>query len=136
MIYAVGQMSAGYSIDTVLVWLAQLKGDVARFCFERSVIPLRGQPAHHLLMAIAMFPKHALRKAVIHVVGLSADLMTAEEELSRLQQLSTNYIAGLCIRKAEYIEAHKWLDTSETLLKKAQLEERWQIRKRINTLLL
>jgi hypothetical protein len=88
MIYAVGQMAAGYSLETMLIHLAEAKGDVARFCFEGSVAPLRGQPAHSLLMAMAMFPTNPLRDAVVHVAGLAADPIGADEGLTQLKRLS------------------------------------------------
>lgn len=88
IIYAIGQLAADYSITGVLEQLRAHEGDVAQFCFEGSIAPLRGKPAHHLLMATAMFPKRPLREAVIHVAGLSAEPIAAEEGLVRLQQLS------------------------------------------------
>ncbi len=88
IVYAVGQIAAGYSVATVLGRIAQATGDVARFCFETSITPLRGRPAHQLLMAIAMFPKRPLREAATFVAGLSGDPLAAEEGLARLQQLS------------------------------------------------
>lgn len=88
MIYAVGQMAAGYSLETMLLHLAEAKGDVARFCFEGSVAPLRGQPAHSLLMAMAMFPKSPFCDAIVHVAGLAADPIGADEGLTQLKRLS------------------------------------------------
>lgn len=88
IVYTVGQLAAGHSIEVVLQRVTQASGDVARFCFEGSVAPLRGQPAHRLLMSIAMFPKRALREAVIAVAGLGHDPIAADEGLARLQQLS------------------------------------------------
>nr|WP_290665499.1 helix-turn-helix domain-containing protein [Ardenticatena sp.] len=88
MVYAVGQIAAGHAVGAVLERIARAGGDVARFCFESSIAPLRGQPAHYLLMAIAMFPKRPLREAGIHVAGLAADPLTADDGLARLQQLS------------------------------------------------
>ncbi len=88
LIYSIGQIAAGYSVETVLERLIQADGDVVRFCFEDSVRPLRGGPAHHLLMAMSMFPKHPVRDAVVHVAGLSQDHFAAEEGLAVLQKLS------------------------------------------------
>lgn len=88
IVYAVGQLAAGYSVAGVLNLLKDHEGDVAQFCFESSVAPLRGRPAHHFLLAMAMFPKRPLREAVIHVAGLSAEPIAAEEGSTRLQQLS------------------------------------------------
>lgn len=88
MIYAVGQLSGGYSHDTVLSRLSDRKGDVARFCFESLISPLREQPAHYILMAMSMFPVAPLREAVSYVAGLASDPIVADEGFARLQQLS------------------------------------------------
>lgn len=88
IIYAVGQVATGYSVEGVLNKLKSHKEDVSHFCFEQSVTPLRGQPAHHLFMAIAMFPKRPLRQAVIDVAGLHTDPIGADEGLAQLQRLS------------------------------------------------
>lgn len=88
IIYAIGRMAAGYSLEGLLARLAQHEGDVARFCFEGTVTALRGQPSHQLLMALALFPKRPLREAVVHVAGLNQDLIAAEEGLAKLQQVS------------------------------------------------
>lgn len=88
IVYAVGQIAAGHSAEAILDRVSQARGDVARFCFEGSVTPLQGQPAHYLLMALAMFPKRPLREAVIHVAGLTADPIAADNGLARLRQLS------------------------------------------------
>jgi len=87
LVYAIGQIASGYSIDTVLKKVSDTGGDVARFCFEASIGPLRGQPAHHLLMAMAMFPKTPFLKALTDVAGL-ADQIAIEEGLAQLRKLS------------------------------------------------
>jgi tetratricopeptide (TPR) repeat protein len=74
-------------IQTVLNRIKSASGDVARFCFEGSVDPLRGKPAHHLLMAIAIFPKSPIREALAYVAGYQ-DPITLEEGLVQLQRLS------------------------------------------------
>lgn len=88
IVYAIGQIAACHSVERVLEQVDQASGDVARFCFESSVAPLREQPAHRLLMAIAMFPKRPLRKAVVYVAGIATDPIVADEGLARLQRLS------------------------------------------------
>jgi LuxR family glucitol operon transcriptional activator len=88
IVYAVGQLANGYSVEGTLARMVQATGDVARFCFSGSVTPLRGQPAHRLLMALAMFPKRPLREAVIHVAGLRTDPIAADDGLAQLQCLS------------------------------------------------
>ena len=94
IIYAVGQIASGYSAQTVLEKVRSASGDVARFCFQASVEPLRGTPAHHLLMAIALFPKSPVRDAIAHTAGYAADPITVEEGLVRLQRLSLVTQAG------------------------------------------
>lgn len=87
LVYAIGQIASGYSIDTVLKRIPETGSDVARFCFESSIGPLRGQPAHHLLMAMAMFPKAPVLGALAYVAGLS-DQIAVEEGLAQLRKLS------------------------------------------------
>jgi len=88
LVYAIGQLASGYSVETVCGRVSQAGGDVARFCFEESVDPLRGKPAHHLLMAMAMFPKDPLSSAIAHTAGLGSDPIAVEEGLAQLQRLS------------------------------------------------
>lgn len=88
IVYAIGQMAAEYSLERVIKQIASATGDVARFCFESSVRPLRGQPAHYLLMAMAMFSKRPRHEAVIHVSGLESDPIAAEDGMAQLQRLS------------------------------------------------
>jgi hypothetical protein len=40
--YAMGQLAMGDSLEEVLQGLAQADGDIARFCFDHSLAPLRG----------------------------------------------------------------------------------------------
>lgn len=97
MIYAVGQITAGYSIQVIVQRIRDATGDIARFCFEDSVAPMRGQAAHNLLMAVAMFPRRPLREAVSYVAGLVADPIVTETGLVQLQQLSLiNQREGRC----------------------------------------
>jgi len=88
LVYAVGQIASGYSLKTVLEKIPQAGSDVARFCFEGSLAPLRGQPAHRLLMAIAMFHRLPLRSAIASTAGLVADQTAVEDSLALLQRLS------------------------------------------------
>ena len=88
LVYAVGQRAAGYSLETVLANVPRADSDVARFCFQSSVEPLRGQKAHAMLMAFALFPRMPLRATVTYVAGLETDPIAAEEALSQLQRLS------------------------------------------------
>jgi len=88
LVYAVGQITYGHSMEMVLNGITQASGDVARFCFEGSVRPLSRQPAYSLLMAMAMFPKYPLRAAVAHSAGLTGDPLSTDDGLAQLQRLS------------------------------------------------
>jgi tetratricopeptide (TPR) repeat protein len=88
IVYSVGQIAAGYSIKVVTAHVRDAKGDIARFCFENSVKPLRGGPAHNLLMAISMFPKSPTRESLFCVADYSTDPISADEGLMKLQKLS------------------------------------------------
>lgn len=87
IVYAIGQIAAGYLIKDVLEQVGKATGDMARFCFSSSVTPLKGQPSHILLMALALFPKPALKEAIAFVASSTDPIMTSDG-LARLQQLS------------------------------------------------
>lgn len=88
IVYAIGQVSSGYSLNSVLERLASATGDVARFCFEQSVQGMKGQPPHKLLMSLAIFPDSPILAAVAEVAGLTATPDAVNNGLARLQQLS------------------------------------------------
>jgi tetratricopeptide (TPR) repeat protein len=88
LVYAVGQIAGGYSLQTILEKVPRSDSDVARFCFEGSLGPLRGQPAHRLLMAIAMFLRSPRRSAIAYTSGFIADQTATENGLALLQRLS------------------------------------------------
>jgi tetratricopeptide (TPR) repeat protein len=86
--YAIGQIANGFDLATVLQGMSDPMGDVARFCFETTVSGLRGQPAHHLLMALALFPTPVLRETLFQVADQSASPNALQEALAQLCQLS------------------------------------------------
>lgn len=88
LVYAVGQRASGYTLETVLQNVPKVEGDVARFCFQGSVEPLRGKPVHAMLMAFALFPQMPTRATVTNVSGLEIDPIAAEKALVQLQRLS------------------------------------------------
>ena len=85
MVYAIGQLANGYQFQDALPRLTLAEGDFCRFYFEGSVKPLRSQPAHHVLMALAMFPKPALRKAIAQIACPATNVI---DDFARLHQLS------------------------------------------------
>ncbi|MFN6571140.1 AAA family ATPase [Dendronalium sp. ChiSLP03b] len=88
IVYALGQVSSGYPLNSVLERLTSATGDVARFCFEQTVQGIKGQPPHKLLMSLAIFPDSPILAAVAEVAGLTASPDSVNVGLARLQQLS------------------------------------------------
>jgi hypothetical protein len=90
LIYAVGQRAMGYSLKKILGLRDKtyLPKDLAHFLFTRSVEPLRGQPAHQLLMSMTFFQTSPSLDALIAVAGLQGEPDDVEEGLATLQQLS------------------------------------------------
>jgi tetratricopeptide (TPR) repeat protein len=88
LVYAIGQIASGYSVATVLDRVRSASGDVARFCFEGSIAPLRGKVPHTLLTALALFPQQPIREAIAHTAGLLTDPLAVEDGLAQLQRLS------------------------------------------------
>ena len=88
IVYAIGRLAYGHSLDCVLTRLTMAIDDIAPYCFESSMNLLRGQLAHKLLMALALFPKPALKEAIAHVAVLATDSMATDDGLAQLQQLS------------------------------------------------
>ena len=87
IVYGVSQLAAGYALQDVSLCLLKSKGDFSHFYFGSVVQRLQGQPAHRLLMALAMFPKPPIREAVCAVASVN-DPIAAAEGLVQLQQLS------------------------------------------------
>jgi tetratricopeptide (TPR) repeat protein len=86
--YAIGQLANGFLMQEVLQKIAHPKGNVSRFCFETSVQSFRNQPAHHLLMALALFPSSADQDALVQVATPHIDPDSIQQDLARLRGLS------------------------------------------------
>ncbi|MCJ8278971.1 MAG: RNA polymerase subunit sigma-24, partial [Rivularia sp. ALOHA_DT_140] len=94
IIYAISQLAAGYTFDSVTSQLMPTQGDFCRFYFESSVKPLKGKPAHKFLIALSLFAKPASAQALRSVAGVENPL-DAADGLAKLQQLSLiNYFQG------------------------------------------
>jgi LuxR family glucitol operon transcriptional activator len=86
--YVVGQLANGDVLQEVLQGLKSAQSEVARFCFEQSVHPLRGQPAHLLLIALALIPAPVLRTALVQVAIPEVSTEVAHHSLAQLRKLS------------------------------------------------
>lgn len=87
IVYAVGQLAAGYAVHHQFTDIGLADNEYTRFYFETSMMPLRGRFAHQLLMALALFPQSAPKAALSYVAG-AQDVTTAATELALLQQFS------------------------------------------------
>jgi len=88
MVWSIAQVGYGYSADEVLRRLGDPQGDIARFCFERTVERIRGKSAYKMLLALAIFATDASREALGNVAGLGEDTLSRDEELVELEKLS------------------------------------------------
>jgi len=88
LIYGVGQLATGRTLNNVLQRLADHEGDVARFFFQDSVSPLRGRPAHHLLLATALFEQPPHCQYAYQVAGLDEESDNANDASVQLLRLS------------------------------------------------
>ncbi len=94
IIYAMSQLAAGYTFDSVTSQLMPTQGDFCRFYFESSVQPLKGKAAHKFLMALSLFTKPAYSETLKAIAGVENPLDVADG-LAKLQQLSLiNYRQG------------------------------------------
>ncbi len=156
IIYGVGQLAAGCALRNVLTRLADHEGDIARFFFQDSVAPLRGRPAHHLLMAIALFARQPFAHFAFRVAGLDekqGESNDAEVQLLRLSllhrqeahflihpltreytlaELSSQVEFELAARK-RWVEIYRafvaevgGVDWHEWVVQYTQLEEEWE----------
>lgn len=84
ILYRIGQLAGGYTLNDVLAPPnLETSDDLTRYCFESSVMPLRGTAVHRLFMAAAIFPKPMLAIALYTVAAV-----TQTDELANLQRLS------------------------------------------------
>ena len=85
LIYAVGQLAIGYTLETIVERRSSTTKDLCYYCFKDLVEPLRGKPAHKLLMSLALFPHSSDREAMVEVAGLNEQPnYVVDEGLSQL----------------------------------------------------
>ena len=89
LVWSMGQLNSGMKVDVLLKKLGSSKiRDIAKYCFEQSVLLIKNDPAYLLLAAISLFESGATRLTVGHVAGLSTDEITRDEGLITLERLS------------------------------------------------
>ncbi|MEY3870755.1 MAG: hypothetical protein RLZZ338_4649 [Cyanobacteriota bacterium] len=89
LIYAIGQLARGYSLERILDKSQPLPDDIAYFCFDNSVAPIREKPAHKLLKSLAIFTDAPVKDALIEVAQLrTIPQSIIDDSLAELYQLS------------------------------------------------
>ena len=87
IVYAIAQLTAGYSLETILPSMTLSNADFARFYFAKAIDSIADRPAYQLIMTIAIFPQGATKEAIIFVSGFQ-ETSSVETELVYLQQLN------------------------------------------------
>ncbi|MBP1466186.1 AAA family ATPase [Candidatus Chloroploca sp. M-50] len=120
IVWSIGLMGLGGSVESVLRRLGSGQSDIAQFCFAESVAQIRVRDAYWLLLALSLFATDASREALGVVAGLGEDHFGRDvglEELLRLSlvnkdadrfsllPLTRSYVQGEIIGTQQWIEA-------------------------------
>jgi hypothetical protein len=92
IIYTVGRLSNYQSLSEemfkrVINELANPEGDLAHFCFKKSVNDIKNSLSYQLLMALAIFDQSSSYLAMVEVAGLNSEL--EDDVLKSLDTLQT-----------------------------------------------
>ncbi len=88
VVWSIGLMGLGGSVESVLRRLGSGQSDIARFCFAESVAQISGRDAYWLLLALSLFATDASREALGIVAGLGEDAFGRDMGLEELLRLS------------------------------------------------
>ena len=88
IVWSIGLMSLGHSVESVLRRLGSGQSDIARFCFAESMARIRGRDPERLLFALALFERSVSRAMLGEVAGLGDDAIGRDDGLAELLQLS------------------------------------------------
>lgn len=88
IVWSIGLMSLGYSVESVLRRLGSGQSDIARFCFAESMARICGRDAERLLFALALFERSVSRAMLGEVAGLTDDIIGRDDGLAELLQLA------------------------------------------------
>ena len=84
IVWSIGLMSMGHSVESVLRRLGSGHSDIARFCFAESMARIRGRDAERLLFALALFERSVNRQMLGEVAGLGDDVIGRDDGLAEL----------------------------------------------------
>ncbi|WP_414621356.1 NB-ARC domain-containing protein [Calothrix sp. CCY 0018] len=125
MIYAIGQMAAGYLLEDVLILIKNPQGDIARFCFTTSINPLRDSPPYYLLIALTLFIGSVTRETITSVAFDKPDPIVISQGLVKLQQLSLIYRQQERYCLAALTREYAWAELYTNPQFAQELRQRW-----------
>jgi tetratricopeptide (TPR) repeat protein len=143
IVWSVAQVDYGYGVENVLRRLGDAKGDIARFCFEGTMERIDGEPAHALLMALALFVPDASREALGYVADLPErdrdeglvelqvlSLVNKQRGRFMLLPLTKNFALAELDRFPSFRDraARRWVDYLKALCRGADSEYYWRYR--------
>ena len=88
LVWSIGLMGMGGSVESVLRRLGSGQSDIARFCFSESAARIRGRASERVLLALALFERSVSRSMLGVVAGLDDDRLGRDDGLAELVQLS------------------------------------------------
>jgi tetratricopeptide (TPR) repeat protein len=88
LIYAIGKRAAGYSLTDIIDPTRMINKDLGRFCFENSVVLIKGTEAYKLFMAASFFSEAFCRDSLIKIAKLIDGHQNVIDAFAKLQQLS------------------------------------------------
>jgi tetratricopeptide (TPR) repeat protein len=89
LIYTIGQIAGGHSIDVVIDRKTPLPDNITRFCFDSSLELFREEHSRKLLMSLAIFHDAPRRETIIEVAGLKTEPMyIVDDAFAELYQFS------------------------------------------------
>jgi len=143
IVWSIGLMGLGGSVESVLRRLGSGQSDIARFCFAESMAQIRGRDAHWLLLALSLFAADASREALGMVAGLGEDefgrdiglehllrlsLVNKEADRFSLLPLTRSFVQSEAAAQAEWIEGARvrWQDYLYSLARYGGRSQNWQ----------
>lgn len=94
LVWSIGLMSLGHTIESVLRRLGGGHSDIAHFCFKEVAVDLRESDAERVLFALALFDGGVGRTILGSTAGLGTDEVGRDDALAQLEQLSLVAKAG------------------------------------------
>lgn len=87
LVWCIGLISFGESVELVLARLANPHSHVAKYCFEAAVEKIKDSTAFPLLLALSLFEAPTDRETLGWIVGLSERILDRDEGLAKLEKL-------------------------------------------------